>query len=547
MKNTFKKGLFKSLLTSAVLVSALGQGASVLAQSYEELIGASQYEIDALTAEQAAIYDQLNQSYAEIEALKAEAEGLVQDLSRDDALLAELEEEIQTLEEIIAKREELLTEQARKVQVSAGSQNYLNYIASAKSVSDLVGRADVINKMIDANKNLIAVQKADKDAIEDNQAQLEAAKADKLDKMDQLTQLKADLATQTVYQEEAYHQLTTDISLASQYRDALVAEQAAYLEAQWIAEQEAIAAANQAELEASVAAAAQADSPAELQANYDQALAEAEALDAAIAQAQAEADAAAQAEAQAQAEAEAARFAAEEAAAYAASLEAQAQAAVEAPEWTAEPALEEESGEEVWQAEELVEEPVEEAWTEEAQAEAEAAVQAEAEAQWAAQAEAEALVAQEAEAARLAAEQAAQEAAAAEAAAAEASVANQSAQANVAGLIANAEAYIGTPYVWGGKTPAGFDCSGFVQYVFQQTYGIDVGGWTGAQEHAGTRISTAEARPGDLYFWGDPGSTYHVAIATGGGEYIHAVQPGTSLRYGSSSSFTPDFAVRVLD
>ena len=99
--------------------------------------------------------------------------------------------------------------------------------------------------------------------------------------------------------------------------------------------------------------------------------------------------------------------------------------------------------------------------------------------------------------------------------------------------------------MWGGKSPSGFDCSGFVQYVYKQTYGIDVGSWTVPQENSGTKISVSEAQPGDLYFWGSPGGTYHVAIATGNGNYIHASQPGTPLEYNSVSNFTPSFAVRV--
>ena len=118
---------------------------------------------------------------------------------------------------------------------------------------------------------------------------------------------------------------------------------------------------------------------------------------------------------------------------------------------------------------------------------------------------------------------------------------------NYAGdLFSTANKYIGTPYVWGGKSPSGFDCSGFVYYVFMEAYGINVGGWTGEQQYAGQLISVDEAQPGDLYFWGSyGGDTYHVAIATGGGSYIHASQPGTPLGYGSVSSFTPDFAIRL--
>ena len=115
------------------------------------------------------------------------------------------------------------------------------------------------------------------------------------------------------------------------------------------------------------------------------------------------------------------------------------------------------------------------------------------------------------------------------------------------GLLSIAESVIGTPYVWGGKTPAGFDCSGFINYVYKQAYGMDLGSWTGAQQYAGQLISVDEAQAGDLYFWGEyGGDTYHVALATGGGSYIHASQPGTALGYGSIQWYAPQFAIRVL-
>ena len=60
--------------------------------------------------------------------------------------------------------------------------------------------------------------------------------------------------------------------------------------------------------------------------------------------------------------------------------------------------------------------------------------------------------------------------------------------------------YIGTPYVWGGTTPDGFDCSGFTQYVFAKV-GISLPRVTYAQEFSGTVISINEAKAGDLLFW----------------------------------------------
>lgn len=116
---------------------------------------------------------------------------------------------------------------------------------------------------------------------------------------------------------------------------------------------------------------------------------------------------------------------------------------------------------------------------------------------------------------------------------------------NGSSVIAEAYKYLGVPYVWGGKTPSGFDCSGFTSYVFRNATGREIGGWTVPQESAGTKISVAEAQPGDLYFWGSAGSTYHVAIALGGGQYIHAPTTGQTVSVGSVGSYGPSFAVRM--
>ena len=86
-----------------------------------------------------------------------------------------------------------------------------------------------------------------------------------------------------------------------------------------------------------------------------------------------------------------------------------------------------------------------------------------------------------------------------------------------------ARQYVGTPYEWAGDTPAGFDCSGFTQYVYDQV-GIDIPRTSSAQAAAGEPVSEAAAEPGDLVWW--PG---HVGIYTGDDTYIAARNPGTPL------------------
>ncbi|CAM3583060.1 C40 family peptidase [Occultella aeris] len=98
--------------------------------------------------------------------------------------------------------------------------------------------------------------------------------------------------------------------------------------------------------------------------------------------------------------------------------------------------------------------------------------------------------------------------------------------------------YVGTPYVYGGTTPAGFDCSGFTQYVYAQV-GITLPRTSSAQSGAGTRVSAAEARPGDLVWW--PG---HIGIYLGGNQHIAARSPGTPLHASQIWNSNPIF-IRV--
>jgi peptidoglycan DL-endopeptidase CwlO len=93
--------------------------------------------------------------------------------------------------------------------------------------------------------------------------------------------------------------------------------------------------------------------------------------------------------------------------------------------------------------------------------------------------------------------------------------------------------YLGVPYVWGGSSPGGFDCSGLVMYVYAQL-GISLPHYTVAQWDATLPISSSQMQPGDLVFFNGLG---HVGIYIGGGQFVDAPHTGSVVRIDSLSGF----------
>ncbi len=114
------------------------------------------------------------------------------------------------------------------------------------------------------------------------------------------------------------------------------------------------------------------------------------------------------------------------------------------------------------------------------------------------------------------------------------SVAQVAPAARLGSVAATALQYLGVPYVWGGKTPAGFDCSGFTSYVYG-LHGISISPSSSAQAGVGVGVSYADAQPGDLVIMN---GASHVGIYLGGGQIVHAPRPGKSVEVASLQWFT---------
>jgi len=93
--------------------------------------------------------------------------------------------------------------------------------------------------------------------------------------------------------------------------------------------------------------------------------------------------------------------------------------------------------------------------------------------------------------------------------------------------VETALAYHGVPYLWGGETPRGFDCSGLVLYVMKQ-HGVNLPHYSGAQFQLGEKVAPADLKPGDAVFFGSP--VYHVGMYVGAGYFIHAPRTGDFVK-----------------
>ncbi|WP_411680851.1 NlpC/P60 family protein [Clostridium thailandense] len=99
-------------------------------------------------------------------------------------------------------------------------------------------------------------------------------------------------------------------------------------------------------------------------------------------------------------------------------------------------------------------------------------------------------------------------------------------------VVSYASNFLGTPYVWGGTSPSGFDCSGFTQYVYGH-FGVGLGRTTYEQISDGVAVSRSQLQPGDLVLFGTSSNPHHVGIYVGDGMYIHAPRTGDVVKVSS--------------
>ncbi|MBD4087448.1 hypothetical protein GUH72_03625 [Xanthomonas citri pv. citri] len=113
---------------------------------------------------------------------------------------------------------------------------------------------------------------------------------------------------------------------------------------------------------------------------------------------------------------------------------------------------------------------------------------------------------------------------------------NAVADSRVQVILQRAMALLGTPYVWGGESTEGFDCSGLVGYVFKTALGIDLPRDIARDESAELIKDPSALKAGDLVFFGKRGRIDHVGLVVGDGKFLHAPSRGKDVRVDSLAS-----------
>lgn len=105
-------------------------------------------------------------------------------------------------------------------------------------------------------------------------------------------------------------------------------------------------------------------------------------------------------------------------------------------------------------------------------------------------------------------------------------------------LISSAMGFIGVAYRFGGTTPRGFDCSGFMQYVFRKTFAVNIPRTAAQQATVGTHVSRGNLQPGDMVFFrtAGPRRISHVGMYVGNDRFIHAPRTGKRIEITSLSN-----------
>ncbi len=178
--------------------------------------------ISELASEENEISEKLEKLQADIKVNEEKTDKLVKEMEVTQETLETLQAEIAALKEVIARREEHLAEQARSVQVAGETGNIISFVLNSETLDELVGKIDVISRMVTANRNTIQQQEADKALVEEKEEETIVKQEEQQVLAADLEANQAELEERKAEEETVLAEVAAERATAEADRDALV-------------------------------------------------------------------------------------------------------------------------------------------------------------------------------------------------------------------------------------------------------------------------------------------------------------------------------------
>lgn len=216
-----KKKLLSAMFAGTIGLTSLFAPAFSASAAPSTISGFESLIFD-LKSEENELSEEVSELENKIEENEKEADELVKEMTATENKLNELRAEIEELKAAIEEREGRLEEQARALQIVGESGNIVHFILEAESLSEMVGRVDVVNKMISSNKQTIEKQEEDQAMIEEKEAETVEQQEEQQKLAAKLESNKALLEEQKAEQESVLARVASERATAQGERDRLV-------------------------------------------------------------------------------------------------------------------------------------------------------------------------------------------------------------------------------------------------------------------------------------------------------------------------------------
>ncbi|GEK91364.1 C40 family peptidase [Alkalibacterium kapii] len=235
-----KKKLVVSALTGILLMGSLATTTEVLANEYDEAIRENRSTIEKTDKKIHNLEETIDSLQVDVSNTENELSAINEDISDNEKRIAEavdklekahkemktLQEEVDALEIVIEKRNEQLEKQARKIQVDGQTTNFIEFIIDAESLSDIIGRIDVVSNLVGTNRKLVKAQVRDQQEVIEKQEKTEETITEQNNLAAELEGISEELEQQQLEKEVLVAQLAAEKATAEAERSRFLSQKA---------------------------------------------------------------------------------------------------------------------------------------------------------------------------------------------------------------------------------------------------------------------------------------------------------------------------------